>query len=223
MKHIIQIAGVKDLPEARMLLEEGIDWLGFPFHLPVNEEDLTIAEAVDLIAHVDADSCVLITYLNRAEEILSCARELGVKKVQLHGDVATRELDLLRKADPHLLITKSIIVGKKNISELREDILAFDPHVDAFLTDTYDPATTASGATGKSHDWKISRDLAFLSTRPLILAGGLNAENVEDAIAIVQPYGVDAHTGVEDESGRKSRAKVKAFVTAAHNAWRISG
>jgi len=219
MKRIIQIAGIKDLQEARMLLTEGVDWLGFPFHLPVNEEDLTIAQAADVITQVDPNSCVLITYLKRAEEILSCVRVLGVKKVQLHGDITAKELVQLKQTDPALFVIKSIIVGKKNIAELRRDIFTFDQHVDAFLTDTYDPVTTASGATGKSHDWKISRELASVSSRPLILAGGLNAENIEEAIATVQPYGVDAHTGVEDETGRKSPAKVRAFVAAARRAF----
>jgi phosphoribosylanthranilate isomerase len=79
--------------------------------------------------------------------------------------------------------------------------------------------TTASGATGKLHDWKISCELASFSSRPFILAGGLTAENVDDGIATVRPFGVDAHTGVEDKSGRKNRDKVRAFVASARKAF----
>jgi phosphoribosylanthranilate isomerase len=51
-----------------------------------------------------------------------------------------------------------------------------------FITDTFDPSTGASGATGKTHDWDISKSLVQLSPKPVILAGGLNAENVYEAI-----------------------------------------
>ena len=84
-----------------------------------------------------------------------------------------------------------------------------------FITDTFDPATGASGATGKTHDWTVSRKLVELSPKPVILAGGLNPSNVYEAIRIVRPAGVDVHTGVEDSSGRKSRSLIEAFVNEA--------
>ena len=86
------------------------------------------------------------------------------------------------------------------------------PLVDGFITDTYAPETGASGATGRTHDWTVSRGLVQLSPKPVILAGGLTPTNVRQAIAEVRPAGVDVHTGVEDASGRKDRAKVLAFV-----------
>ncbi len=92
--------------------------------------------------------------------------------------------------------------------------------MDAFITDTFDPATGASGATGKTHEWGISRELRALSPKPLILAGGLNPENVREAIETVRPAAVDAHTGVEDAEGRKDPAKVRAFVAAAREGFR---
>jgi len=89
------------------------------------------------------------------------------------------------------------------------------PFVDAFLTDTFDPQSGRSGATGKIHDWEVSRRLAEISPRPLILAGGLNPGNVREAIRRVQPAGVDAHTGLEGPAGRKDAARVAAFVAEA--------
>lgn len=84
-----------------------------------------------------------------------------------------------------------------------------------FITDTFAPETGASGATGRTHDWLVSRRLVTLSERPVILAGGLTPGNVRRAILEVQPAGVDVHTGVEDTSGRKSGEKVTAFVAEA--------
>ena len=95
------------------------------------------------------------------------------------------------------------------------------PFVDAFITDTFDPKTGASGATGKTHDWRVSRRLVELADGPVILAGGLSPENVKRAILEVQPAGVDSHTGVEDSSGRKSREKVRKFLSEANEAFEI--
>ncbi len=94
--------------------------------------------------------------------------------------------------------------------------------MNAFITDTFDPATGAEGATGKTHDWNISRELVKLSERPVILAGGLNPENVRKSIEFVRPVGVDVHTGVENSSGRKDETLVKKFVSQAKLGFKIS-
>ena len=113
------------------------------------------------------------------------------------------EIVRLKSFAPDLTVIKSLIVEDNNLAELESSVAAFSPHCDAFITDTYDPATGACGATGKTHDWDISRRLVDISPRPVMLAGGLNPENVRKAIAHVRPAGVDAHTGVEGPDGRK--------------------
>ena len=110
---------------------------------------------------------------------------------------------------------KSLVVGRTPLSDLEADVERLSPFVDAFIADTFDPATGASGATGRTHDWSVSRRLVELSRRPVILAGGLTPDNVAEAI---RPAGVDSHTGVEDSAGRKDREKVSRFVAEAKNA-----
>src|SRR5438034_3926177 len=87
------------------------------------------------------------------------------------------------------------------------------------ITDTYTPATGAKGATGMVHDWDVSAELVRLSPRPLMLAGGLGPDNVAEAIERVRPAAVDAHTNLEDASGRKDRLKVRRFVAEARRAF----
>jgi len=106
-----------------------------------------------------------------------------------------------------------------NRRDLARQIAREAPLVDAFITDTFDPATGASGATGKAHDWEISRILAEQSPNPLILAGGLHPANVGQAIAAVRPEGVDVHTGIEGEDGRKNRLRSALFMVAARTAF----
>ncbi len=204
-----------------MLVECGVDWLGFPLRLPVHAEDLTDAEAARVVAGIDPPArAVLITYLDQAAAIAELCGALGVDVVQLHGEVAPGELERLRTMRPDLAIVKSLVVGLDNGAALERDVRDLAPLVDAFITDTFDPTTGASGATGRTHDWSVSRRLVERSPRPVILAGGLTADNVAEAIHTVRPAGVDSHTGVEDASGRKSREKVARFVAVARREFR---
>jgi phosphoribosylanthranilate isomerase len=222
---LIQVAGVIDQAEATMLQQCGVRYLGFPLRLPVNREDLTEAEAASIIRSLTPPvRGVLITYLGEAEAISGFANALGARVVQLHGDISVPELRRLRALDPSLTIIKSLVVGLHAMPALERLVNELSALVDAFLTDTFAPDTGAAGATGRTHDWSVSRRLVELSPRPVILAGGLTPENVGRAIEEVRPAGVDVHTGVEDASGRKSRDKVLAFVAEAQAALRqISG
>jgi len=217
---LIPIAGVMDQAEAELLQQCGIKYLGFPLHLPVHRADLTEQQAAEIIQRLPPPVFgVLITYLDGARSIVDCCRALGVRIVQLHGDVDTLELEQLKHLDPDLTVIKSLIVGRHGIDTLEATMRELSPFVDAYITDTFDLCSGASGATGKTHDWTVSRRLAERSDRPVILAGGLTPDNVRAAIRQVRPAGVDAHTGVEDASGRKSREKVEKFVAKARAAF----
>ncbi len=214
--NLIQIAGVQDLAEAEMLLREGVACLGFPLRLAVHKEDLSEAAAAALIRRLPRGiDSVLITYLGNAGDMAEFATFLGVTAVQLHGEIAGTEFADLRRRRPDLALIKSLVVRPGNLAALKADAERFAPWADAFITDTFDPATGACGATGKTHDWGVSRELVRSSQRPVILAGGLTPKNVADAIAAVNPAGVDVHTGVEDASGAKDPALVRKFMAEA--------
>lgn len=213
MKDLIQIAGVIDKEEATMLMNTGVDYLGFPFRLPVHKEDLTEDEAVEVIKIIaPPHKAVLITYLDNADEIIKLCTKLNVNIVQLHGKISKEELKKTKLLQPDIEIIKSLVVAENNYPELEKTIETLSTFVDAFITDTFDPATGAEGATGKTHDWKISRKLVEISPKPVIIAGGLNHANVKKAIIEINPAGVDVHTGVESKGGRKNYDMVKKFV-----------
>ncbi|MEJ5347704.1 MAG: phosphoribosylanthranilate isomerase [Desulfosoma sp.] len=218
---IIQVAGVCDAQECRMLAALGVPWLGFPLRLALHCEDVTEREAAGLIALLPPFvTPVLITYENRWREIYHLSRFLGVKAVQLHGDITPEELRRLKEAWPSLWIIKSVIVRPGMSGEdCLEKLKPLLPYLQALITDTWDPKTGACGATGKTHDWTVSRWIVERSGKPVILAGGLNPQNVALAIRMVRPAGVDAHTGLEDSSGRKDAEKVKAFLREARAAF----
>ena len=151
MRGIVQIAGVADRAEAMMLVEAGVEQIGFPLGLPVHREDIAAEDAAQIIRRLPPPaSGVLITYLNKAERILDLCKEIGARKVQLHGGISIAEIVKLKSLDPDLTVIKSLIVEDNNLAELESSVAAFGPHCDAFITDTYDPATGACGAQSHS-------------------------------------------------------------------------
>jgi phosphoribosylanthranilate isomerase len=158
----------------------------------------------------------LITYLSR-RAIAAFCHALG-------ADLATswrHRYAELKRLKLSIELTALKVWCRNATTKVEAMLSELSPLVDAFITDTFDPKTGASGATGKTHDWRVSRRLAELTDRPIILAGGLTPQNVKRAILEVRPAGVDSHTGVEDTTGRKSREKVQKFLSEAYEAFAL--
>ena len=105
----IQIAGVKDLAEAQLLENLGVDFIGFPLRLGYHKPDTTEDMARTIIAGMKARA-VLITYETSPSELSDFCRFLGVSIVQLHGDISTGAVEQLRRERSDLTIIKSLIV-----------------------------------------------------------------------------------------------------------------
>jgi phosphoribosylanthranilate isomerase len=210
----VQIAGVSSLEEALACERAGADALGFTVRLPTGVHDgLTEAKARGIIAALPPFvSSVAITYVDNAREAVDLCRFLGAGVLQLHGEFPAPELALVRAGLPHLKLIRAVhVTGPEAAAKVR----SLERHVDAIILDTYDAASGRGGATGKTHDWSISRQIVARSRVPIILAGGLTAENVAAAIRTVRPWAVDVHTGVEDADGRRSFDEIRAFIAAA--------
>lgn len=213
---IIQIAGVKNKAEAEMLANAGVTHIGFPLRLPVNKEDVDDREARDIIKTIPGNvHKVLITYLSTAKDIVELSNYLGTDIVQAHGIISVDDIKKIKALSPGLKVIKSLIVSKNNFNELARTVKDFEDHVDLFITDTFDPDTGATGATGLTHDWNVSKKIVEMTKVPVILAGGLNPKNVKQAIKTVKPAGVDVHTGVENALGEKDTILVNEFVKEA--------
>nr|BAW81998.1 anthranilate isomerase [Streptomyces lavendulae] len=220
VKDLVQVAGIIDAEEAKLLAEEGVDWFGFPLRLPSGKDDISEAAATEIIAGLTApQEGVLISYMVDADEISAFTTQLGVKAVQLHGDVTPEELRKLKDIRPDLYVLKSLVVKEDNAEELLQFVDEVAEFVDMFITDTFNPATGAKGATGLTHDWNVSAELVRRSPKPLMMAGGLSPENVADAIRFVKPAAVDAHSLLEGDDRRKDRAKVAKFVAESRKAF----
>ena len=213
----VQIAGVSSLEEALTAEEAGADALGFTVRLPTGVHDgLTEAKARDLIARLPPFiTSVAITYVSTARDAVELCRYLGVTALQLHGEFPLGELRLIRVALPHLKLIRAVhVTGPEAVARAR----ALERHVDAIILDTYDSVTGRGGATGKTHDWTLSREIVGALRVPVILAGGLTPDNVVEAIRTVSPWAVDVHTGIEDADGTRNLAKLRSFIMRAKGA-----
>jgi phosphoribosylanthranilate isomerase len=193
--------------------------LGFTLGLPGGVHDgLTEDRARSIIRELPAEVMpVLITYANTAHDAARLARYIGAAAVQFHGGIIEGELLEFRQHCPLLRTIGCLTVsGKAAISEAKQ---FNEPLWDSLILDSLDARTGQRGATGLTHDWAISAEIVKQSPVPVILAGGLNPENVAEAIRRVHPHGVDAHTGLEESDGSRSFPKIRAFVSAALKAF----
>lgn len=137
----------------------------------------------------------LLTSLQDASAIIEQVRRCRVNTVQICDRLTSGSHRDIREALPSVKIVQVIhVTGEQSIA----DAQAVAPHVDAILLDSGRPQATIKelGGTGRRHDWRISRTICERIDKPLFLAGGLNPENVAEAIAVVRPFGVDICSGV---------------------------
>lgn len=220
----IQIAGVKDEAELRLLVEAGVDDIGFPVGPGVATPDLPAPEAHRLAETLSGIGAVAIVYLNTLETVGAFHREFpAFNKYQLHGETEAEEGRKIREALPSLYLIKSLVIGATSLDETFAECRAWENIADAFITDTFNPKSGHRGATGLTHDWSITQRLVEMSPKPILLAGGLNPDNVSAAISSTKPAGVDVHTGIEGPDGRKDAKLLKRFISESRGAFSRRG
>ncbi len=214
MKPMIQVAGVRDINEQAWLYDAGVRWFGYPFFISPHLPENTLHQIESMIKALPHDAmAVWIHYLSFAAPIVSVIEKFECEAIQCHGDISIDELKKIKKACPDIFIIKSLVIGGSPPKSLMETVQTYADYVDCFITDTYDAVTGATGATGLVHDWAVSQQLIEASEKPVMIAGGLNQDNVYDAILQTKPAGVDAHTGLETLGGRKCKMKVAEFLS----------
>jgi len=135
--------------------------------------------------------------------------ETGADHIQLHGEESPEFVKEIRENSGLKIIKQIPVVDENSIENAR----IYSGIVDAILLDTKVRGTM--GGTGKTHDWSISRKIVESVDKPVILAGGLNPDNVAEAIKETGPYAVDIASGVEAEPGIKDPEKVRRFIQNA--------
>jgi phosphoribosylanthranilate isomerase len=216
---IIQIYAFTKPEEAAAAAQMGVDQIGFvagKYDLVPGE--LSFEEARALVeALPDGTTSSAITMSTETEEILRMVT--AVQPHILHistdlEDVPVEQMVELRKRLPEgVRLMKAIpVYDESSVAEAQK----FAAVSDILLLDTKVSGFPGVGATGHVHDWNISRKIVETAGIPVILAGGLSADNVAEAIRVVQPWGVDSNTAtnVPGDAVEKDLKRVAAFIQA---------
>jgi len=215
----VKICGVKRAEDAGLAVAAGADALGFLVGQTHTSADFIAPLTAKAIAASLPSGVigVLVTHLTDPGDVLDLAVLTGLTTVQLHGEIWPEDVARLRRAAPDLTFLKSFHVTDEAGLAYGE---AFVGLVDGFVLDTANPKTGQIGGTGQTHDWNLSRRIVErYRSVPVILAGGLNPDNVAEAIAAVGPFGVDVNSSTKGTDGFKSEAKARAFVANARGAF----
>ncbi len=197
----VKVCGMTNLKDALVAVEEGADAVGFIFYKksPRSVTMKTVREIIlELPPFVDT---VGVFVDETAEQINKIADSCNLDMIQLHGDESPTFCKRIRRR-----VIKAFRV--KDMQSVKK-LSSFQ--VSGFLLDTF--SKELHGGTGKVFDWNLA--LPAKKFGPVIMAGGLTPNNVQQAIRQVRPYGVDVCSGVESEPGIKDHKKVKAFLKNA--------
>jgi phosphoribosylanthranilate isomerase len=211
----VKICGVRRQEDALIAAELGADAIGLLVGQRHNSPDFISATVARDISRALPPSveAVLVTHVEDVDGLERLLQESEITTVQLHSQIAPTSVERLRRRLPHLKIFKSINVISADSVAYPE---AFKKLVGGFVLDSVNVATGQVGGTGKTHDWSISRQIVMRYPEvPIILAGGLNSENVRSAIESVRPFGVDVNSGTKASDGFKDPRKIEAFIVQA--------
>lgn len=193
----VKICGLRRKEDIEYANELKPDYVGFVF--AKSKRQIEVEQALDLISLLDKEIKTVGVFVNEpVENALKIAQTLNLDVLQFHGDETQDYIDNFK----NFTVWKAIRIKDKEDLEKTKEF-----KVNSFVFDTL--TKNEYGGTGKTFNWEVLK--GFELNVPIILAGGLNENNVEEAIKIVDPYAVDVSSGVETE-GYKDFKKLKSFI-----------
>jgi phosphoribosylanthranilate isomerase len=211
-----KICGIRSESDLAIAVDAGTNAVGFLVGLTHRSEDkLDPVDARRLIHTVPPFvQAVMVTHLASPQDIVDLATFLGTLTIQLHGEMDVDAVHAVRYLAPSASLIRAVHVsGDAPTEDLIRQVTAVSRSVSAVLLDSR--TVDRLGGTGQTHDWSVSQRIVAASPVPVILAGGLTADNVADAAGTVHPYAVDVNSGVETASGDKSPDLCSQFITNA--------
>jgi phosphoribosylanthranilate isomerase len=193
----VKICGLRRKEDIEYANELKPDYVGFVF--AKSKRQVEVEQALYLISLLDKEIKTVGVFVNEpVENALKIAQTLNLDVLQFHGDETQDYIDNFK----NFTVWKAIRIKDKEDLEKTKEF-----KVNSFVFDTL--TKNEYGGTGKTFNWEVLKEIEL--NVPIILAGGLNENNVEEAIKIVDPYAVDVSSGVETE-GYKDFKKMKSFI-----------
>jgi len=198
---VVKVCGLKEVEHVKAAVAAGVDWIGFVF--APSKREITIEQATALAQHIPSSVKKVGVFVNATPQFIKeVYNRVPLDYVQYHGDESNEDI-----AGIGLPSIKAFSIRTK---EDVERAASYD--VDYYLFDA--PGTDFRGGSGHRFDWSL---LKGFPKDQIILAGGLNTANIAHAIQLVQPFGVDVSSGVE-QNGRKDTTLITSFLQAAKGA-----
>lgn len=206
----VKICGITNPEDALWAVNLGADYIGLNFS-PQSPRKISVDMAREIAAGIPPFvKCVGIFVNPSQDEIEKVLKKVPLFAVQFHGDEKRDDLENI-KSRFRIQIWKAVRVQDEESVKTIENFLGT---ADKILLDAW--VEGRAGGTGKTFDWTLAQKAKSLGL-PIILAGGLNPENVKDAVQTAEPDGVDAASGVEKDGHprRKDIDKMKLFISRA--------
>lgn len=211
----VKICGISNEIDALTAVRAGADAIGLVMGgrvLPVEVEPYAQHVRQMIKKFPEGVDSFLVTHLMDADDILALAAYIGSTGIQVSEDIALDEMKKVRKGTTRKII-KTVVA---NDAQATVKLAKYEPYCDYFLLDSRNGGYT--GGTGSENDWTRCAELIKLTSTPVFIAGGLNPDNVSEAIRITKPYGTDVSTGVSSygdnylKKDRKDAAKIEIFI-----------
>jgi phosphoribosylanthranilate isomerase len=197
----IKICGITSRQDAEAAIVAGADALGFILY-PASKRFISIENAISIVETLPPFVQTVAVTVNATREFTNLGWRKQLKTfnlAQLHG----------QESPVHVRAVAKYLPVIKVFPADRTAVPLADYSVSAFMLDT---PSKDHGGTGKVFDWNLAVDFKKRTSKPLILSGGLNPENVAKAVETVHPYAVDVSSGVEASPGKKDHAKLRDFI-----------
>jgi phosphoribosylanthranilate isomerase len=209
----VKICCISSIEEAKIAIENGASALGLVGHMPSGPgviEDELIYQIARIVP--PPISTFLLTSETKPKDIITHYKRVQTTTIQIVDELEERAYELLRNELPYVKLVQVIhVIDDNSVKEAIE----ISNYVDAILLDSGNPNLSVKelGGTGRIHNWELSREIRKSIPIPLFLAGGLNKDNVRQAIETVEPYGLDLCSSVRTD-GKLDRQKLKDFFKA---------
>lgn len=204
----VKICGIKNVEDAIFAQSQGAWAIGYIF-VPESQRYIEPIDASKISEQINIEKIGVFANYN-VEKIVEAAKVSKISKIQLHGDEPPEFCKQLKEM-VDLPIIKAIRL-KEQIDI--DKIMGYKDFVELILLDTY--SEKALGGTGEAFDWTLAQK-AISYDIPVILAGGINVNNVKNAIESVKPFAIDLSSAVESSLAVKSHCKIKEFFDEIKN------
>lgn len=209
----VKICCISSVEEAILALSYGASALGLVGQMPSGPGIISDQQILEITTSLPPMvSTFLLTSQTQPKAIIDHYKQVNTSTIQIVDQVETNVYEQIRNEFPHVKIVQVIhVLNSKSVQQA----IDVSPYVDAILLDSGNPnlPTKELGGTGRIHNWDLSKTIRMKVDVPIILAGGINSNNVKQAIEHVQPFGVDLCSSVRT-NGKLDENKLKLFFQA---------